>query len=117
MPTKAYPAAIDDLPDWLADLAGYDAIVPNLRDGAPANPGPDVPWQVSMALPQDVARAADDIDPLVMLVMLAFGRARIDDKMDEVVAVCRARGKTWTQIGQTLGVSKQAAWERYSGEE
>jgi hypothetical protein len=117
MPAKAYPAAIDDLPGWLAELDGYDAIVPQLRDGAPEHAGPDDPWQVSMALPRDVARSADDIDPLVMLVMLAYGRARVDDKMDEVVAVCRERGKTWTQIGQALGVSKQAAWERYSGED
>jgi hypothetical protein len=117
MPAKAYPAAIEALPAWFADLPGYDVVVPNLRDGAPANAGPDAPWQVSLALPQDVARSAGDVDPLVMLVMLAFGRARVDDKMEEVVAVCRARGKTWTQIGETLGISKQAAWERYSGEE
>jgi hypothetical protein len=114
---KAYPAAIDDLPGWLAELPGYDAIVPQLRDSAPPDPGPDTAWQVSLALPQHAADSADDIDPLVMLVMLAFGRARVDDKMTEVVGVCRGRGKTWTQIGEALGISKQAAWERYSGEE
>jgi hypothetical protein len=33
------------------------------------------------------------------------------------VHVCRANGKSWTQIGEVLGVSKQAAWERFSGED
>jgi hypothetical protein len=33
------------------------------------------------------------------------------------VAVLRGRGISWTRIGQALGVSKQAAWERFSGED
>ena len=81
------------------------------------NPTATTAWQVNMALPLDASSATDDIDPLVMLVMLAYGRARIDDKMHEVVRVCRERGKSWTQIGEILGVSKQAAWERFSGED
>jgi len=35
----------------------------------------------------------------------------------EHVAVLRERGVSWTRIGQALGVSKQAAWERFSGED
>jgi hypothetical protein len=35
----------------------------------------------------------------------------------EHVAILRRRGISWTRIGETLGVSKQAAWERFSGEE
>jgi hypothetical protein len=70
-----------------------------------------------MALPQDVSTATDHIDPLVMLVMLAYGRARVEDKMFEVVRACRDYGKSWTQIGEVLGVSKQAAWERFSDED
>lgn len=70
-----------------------------------------------MALPGDPASASNDIDPLVMLVTLAYGRARVEDKIAEVVRVCRENGKSWTQIGQILGVSKQAAWERFSGED
>jgi hypothetical protein len=33
------------------------------------------------------------------------------------VEVLRGRGITWTRIGEVLGVSKQAAWERFSGED
>jgi hypothetical protein len=35
----------------------------------------------------------------------------------EHVAIMRRRGISWTRIGETLGVSKQAAWERFSGED
>ena len=34
----------------------------------------------------------------------------------EHVRVLRTRGVSWTRIGTALGVSKQAAWERFSGE-
>ncbi len=33
------------------------------------------------------------------------------------VEVLRSRGISWTRIGEALGVSKQAAWERFSGED
>jgi hypothetical protein len=116
MARKAYPTSIDDLPAWLRDLPGYDVFIPQLRDRADDDPSLTA-WQVSMTLPGDVSQSVDAIDPLVMLVTLAYGRARIDDKIEEVVRVCRQRGKSWTHIGQALGVSKQAAWERYSGED
>ena len=29
----------------------------------------------------------------------------------------RRRGVTWTKIGEALGVTRQSAWERFSGEE
>lgn len=37
----------------------------------------------------------------------------------DLVSTARRSGKSWTEIGAALGVSKQAAWERFarSGEE
>jgi hypothetical protein len=32
------------------------------------------------------------------------------------VAVLRQRNVSWTRIGAALGISKQAAWERFAGE-
>lgn len=32
------------------------------------------------------------------------------------IAAARGRGASWASIGAALGVSRQAAWERYSGE-
>jgi hypothetical protein len=33
------------------------------------------------------------------------------------VAKARSLGAKWSQIGQALGVTRQSAWERFSGEE
>jgi hypothetical protein len=33
------------------------------------------------------------------------------------VDMLRDRGVSWTRVGEALGVSKQAAWERFSGED
>jgi len=40
-----------------------------------------------------------------------------DAAVHDYVDVLRGRGISWTRIGETLGVSKQAAWERFSGED
>ena len=113
---RVHPKTVDELPEWLPGLKGYDVIAPTLDDRSETATSTTA-WLVSMALPQDASTATDDIDPLVMLVLLAYGRARVEDKMFEVVRVCRENGKSWTQIGEVLGVTKQAAWERFSGED
>ena len=41
----------------------------------------------------------------------------LDKLIRESVRRARAAGHSWTEIGQALDVSKQAAWERYSGED
>src|SRR5215469_8530651 len=43
--------------------------------------------------------------------------AQVDAAVHDHVAILRERGVSWTRIGQALGVSKQAAWERFSGED
>ena len=43
--------------------------------------------------------------------------AQVDAAVHDHVAILRERGISWTRIGQALGVSKQAAWERFSGED
>ena len=43
------------------------------------------------------------------------GLARALEKLQrELVGRARAAGETWTEIGASLGISKQAAWERFS---
>lgn len=34
-----------------------------------------------------------------------------------LVLKARALGVTWARIGETLGMTRQSAWERFSGEE
>jgi hypothetical protein len=43
--------------------------------------------------------------------------SQVDAAVHEHVTILRDRGISWTRIGQALGVSKQAAWERFSGED
>lgn len=42
---------------------------------------------------------------------------QVDAAVHDHVDILRARGISWTRIGEALGVSKQAAWERFSGED
>ncbi len=54
-----------------------------------------------------------------MLASLARTQAAVsqaDAAVHDHVAVLRDRGISWARIGAALGVSKQAAWERFSGE-
>ena len=43
--------------------------------------------------------------------------SQADAAVHDYVDVLRSRGISWTRIGTALGVSKQAAWERFSGED
>ena len=43
--------------------------------------------------------------------------SQADAAVHDYVEVLRGRGISWTRIGEALGVSKQAAWERFSGED
>lgn len=43
------------------------------------------------------------------------GLSRAVDKLQrDLVAKARDAGRTWTEIGDALGISRQAAWERFS---
>ncbi|MFT4051318.1 MAG: hypothetical protein QM677_03615 [Microbacterium sp.] len=52
-------------------------------------------------------------DPLRALHWAAQFRDDIDEQLGEVVIEARENGATWTQIGDALGVSHQAAMKRY----
>jgi hypothetical protein len=41
----------------------------------------------------------------------------LDKVLWDQVRRARADGCSWTEVGEALGTSKQAAWERFSGEE
>lgn len=61
--------------------------------------------------------ALDDEELLERMVQVASTRDRVDSGVGSIVRVLRARGVTWARIGQALGITRQSAWERYSGEE
>jgi hypothetical protein len=124
--SRPVPPSLWDPPEWLAELQGLEHFRPRpTEQGWTAMPEgmtedvelPGGTWRVAMLMPGDLSITEGFVDPLVLLVVLANGAKKVDDKLQELVAHCRSTGKTWTQIGQALGMTKQAAWERFSGEE
>jgi hypothetical protein len=61
--------------------------------------------------------ALDDQSLLERMVQVAATRDRVDSGVGAIVRVLRQREVTWARIGQALGITRQSAWERYSGEE
>jgi hypothetical protein len=53
------------------------------------------------------------LDPLDGVRELARLVTATDKALREWVARARARGASWTDIGDALGTTKQAAWERF----
>ncbi|MGI8493661.1 MAG: ClpX C4-type zinc finger protein [Acidimicrobiales bacterium] len=67
------------------------------------------------AIPDFAGWASMGDDGLLASLVAAKAIAdRVDDAVGELVAVLRERGVTWERIGETLGVSRQAAWQRYA---
>jgi hypothetical protein len=58
-----------------------------------------------------------DDELLASLARIQAVGAQVDAAVHDHVGMLRERGISWTRIGEALGVSKQAAWERFSGEE
>jgi hypothetical protein len=58
-----------------------------------------------------------DDDLLATLPRVAAASRQVQDELAQAVAEARARGITWTRIGGALGMTRQSAWERFSGEE
>jgi ClpX C4-type zinc finger len=67
-------------------------------------------------VPNWEARLSDD-DLLATLPKVAALSTQVDHQLAHSVAHARSRGITWTRIGAALGMTRQSAWERFSGEE
>jgi hypothetical protein len=55
-----------------------------------------------------------DADLLARLPLIAQTGAQVDRFLVDWVRVVRSRGLSWAQIGGALGISRQAAWERFA---
>ncbi|MFM7045371.1 MAG: hypothetical protein ACKOYG_07475 [Ilumatobacteraceae bacterium] len=55
-----------------------------------------------------------DTDALTAIAHLAARRDRVETALAEAVCTARRSGRSWSQIGAMLGVSKQAAQRKYS---
>jgi len=66
-----------------------------------------------MSLPKTVLAAAESPDPGQGLQAVVVLR-RLTDRLEQAhVSAARAAGWTWQQIGDALGVSKQAVHKKY----
>jgi hypothetical protein len=53
------------------------------------------------------------IDAGIVLMRLSAERTKLDDQIHGQVLKVLKLGGSWTTVSAALGVSKQAAWERY----
>ncbi|WP_214409763.1 ClpX C4-type zinc finger protein [Sphaerisporangium fuscum] len=68
---------------------------------------PEIPWAESMT----------DEQILELLPRIATVAAQVEDNLRVWVQRLRDRGVTWARIGAALGMTRQSAWERFSGDE
>jgi hypothetical protein len=58
-----------------------------------------------------------DEELLAHLPRIAAASAQVEQQLTSAVRQARRQGITWTRIGAALGMTRQSAWERFSGEE
>jgi ATP-dependent Clp protease ATP-binding subunit ClpX len=58
-----------------------------------------------------------DEDLLKHLPRVAAAGAQVEQQLTRWVRMARSGGITWTRIGAALGMTRQSAWERFSGED
>ncbi len=69
--------------------------------------------------PDEVAQweSMSDDDLLQHIPRVAAAEAQVEQQLTGWVRRARSRGITWTRIGEALGMTRQSAWERFSGED
>jgi hypothetical protein len=78
-------------------------IIKDKPAGAPRIP----PWEHAATLDQ----------VLESLPRIAAAGAQVERNLTGWVRRARELGATWARIGEALGMTRQSAWERFSGEE
>ncbi|MEV6205725.1 ClpX C4-type zinc finger protein [Kitasatospora sp. NPDC051914] len=58
-----------------------------------------------------------DEEMLARLPRIAAVADQVEDNLRAWVQELRRRGVTWARIGESLGITRQSAWGRFSGEE
>jgi hypothetical protein len=64
------------------------------------------PWEVEQPLQQ----------VLDLLPKVAAASSQAEENLGHWVRRARGLGATWARIGESLGMTRQSAWERFSGE-
>src|SRR5688500_5512231 len=77
----------------------------------------DGTWIMKVRVPSRRRRETEESGTLGPAAGVNTAIGDLHEKLAQLVREARADGYTWTQIGAALGISKQAAWERFSGED
>jgi hypothetical protein len=72
------------------------------------------PAVASKPLPRNGDMTLEEL--LSLLPNVAATGTQVEENLVEWVRKARALGATWARIGETLGMTRQSAWERFSGE-
>lgn len=75
--------------------------------GKPTSIAQVAPWDQEMTLEEVLSR----------LSPVASAGVQVQQNLTAWVRKARSLRGTWTQIGAALGMTRQSAWERFSGEE
>lgn len=57
---------------------------------------------------------ADERKPLRGIQTLCRESIKIEKGLRDLVKAARAQGHSWTEIGKAMGMTKQAAWRRFT---
>lgn len=72
------------------------------------------------SLPPGMTSWVDNLDldaVLTSLPRMAAAGAQVERNLAHWVGTARELGATWAAIGASLGMTRQSAWERFSGDE
>jgi len=72
------------------------------------------------SLPPGLSSWEEDLDldgVLASLPRIAAAGAQVESNLARFVIRAKRLGATWATIGASLGMTRQSAWERFSGEE
>jgi hypothetical protein len=70
--------------------------------------------EAHVVVPRDTSKL---VHPLAALADVSLVIDELDRVRAHLVAECRRRGRSWTDIAAALGVTRQSAWQRYSAPE
>ncbi len=97
--------------DQCVDLCG--TVLRDRAERGSAGGGPEgsieqlEPWELAFDLPTAMAT----------IPRVAAASRQAEDALGRLVRRAHDTGATWASIGEALGITKQSAWERFSGEE
>jgi len=57
---------------------------------------------------------ADEREPIPGIRALCRESIKIEKGLRDLVKAVRAQGHSWTEIGTAMGMTKQAAWRRFT---